>query len=257
MERIRRQLLHLKKKHNLVALKGGTEVEAMSFQEIALMRRISQDILPMTVKIGGVEARNDITFMLEHGIDRILAPMIESPYGLKNFVRTMEECDPEHKASLAVNIETIHSFYSLNAIMAASDFKKISQVTVGRSDLSGSMGHNVEDTEVTRVTREIIELASEMGCATSVGGKIRRDTVKRVQETIPANTVNTRHMVIRLDSSTIEEDVEKALAWEKIFYQTVEDHFPSRRQFCRDRIRSIESRMGHLDKAIQTVSIHS
>jgi len=244
----------MKKKHNLVAIKGGTEVEAMSFQEIALMREISRGILPMTVKIGGAEARNDIVFMLELGVDRILAPMIESPYGLKNFVKTMEECDPDHKASLAVNIETIHSFYNLNAIMTASAFKKISQVTVGRSDLSSSMEHEVDDTEVARVTREIVEMASEMGCSTSVGGKIRKDTVLRVQETIPADTVNTRHMVIQLSSSAIEADVEEALAWEKAFYEAVAHKFPERRQFCKSRIRSIKSRMD-IKAKIQTVNV--
>lgn len=242
MEKLRRQLIMLSRECNLVSVKGGTEVEAMTFPEIRLMRRLSAGIMPMTVKIGGPEARNDIRFMLDIGIDAILAPMVESAYSLRNFVRTMEECDPAGKASLAVNIETITAFYNLNSITAAPEFGKVSHVTVGRSDLSGSMNKGVEDPEVTRITREIIEITAELGCSTSVGGQVCTETARNVQEHIPADTINTRHMTVSLASPHITADIAAVLGWEKAFYQLVMAQYPERRSFCLGRIRSIESR---------------
>ena len=61
-DRLRKLLKSLVYYHNLIAIKGGTEIEAMSFDELEVMREISLDILPMIVKIGGPEARNDINF---------------------------------------------------------------------------------------------------------------------------------------------------------------------------------------------------
>ena len=40
----------------------------------------------MYVKIGGVEAVNDIYNCLELGIDGIIAPMVESKFGVKKFI---------------------------------------------------------------------------------------------------------------------------------------------------------------------------
>lgn len=242
MEHLIQSLRLLKEQHGLTGLKGGTEVEAMRFDEIFLMRRISRGIVPMTVKIGGPEARNDMDFMLATGVDTILAPMIESPYGLKNFVATMDALDPEHRASLAINIETIFACSNLEAIFTTPWFNRISQVTVGRSDLAGSMGLDVDHPAVQQHTCEIIRLARSMGKHTSVGGQVSVDNAEPVQKLLPSDTVNTRHMVVSLNSSTITADIRAALLWERDFYLFLEQHFPGRKEFYRKRISSIETR---------------
>ena len=122
MERLREQLAWLHKHHGLVGIKAGTEVEAQTFDEIWLMRSLSNGIIPLTVKIGGPEARNDIEFMLAAGVDCILAPMVESPYSLKNFVSTMATLDREGQAELAVNIETITAWKNLEDIFDSPAF---------------------------------------------------------------------------------------------------------------------------------------
>jgi hypothetical protein len=231
MEKLRRQLLMLSREHNLVSVKGGTEVEAMTFPEIRLMRNLSSGILPMTVKIGGPEARNDIRFMLAIGIDTILAPMIESAYSLRNFVRTMQECDPAGKATLAVNIETITAFYNLNSITAAPEFGKVSHVTVGRSDLSGSMNKGVEDSEVTGSPAR-----SSKSPRTGLFHLGRRTVCRRPPRcpgVHPGDTINTRHMTFPGFAAYFGGH-RGGPGLGKAFYQLVMAQYPERRSSAWD-----------------------
>ena len=67
MKELREWLMTMKSKLGVVRLKGGTEVEDMTFAEIAFMKELSRDIVPVTVKIGGPEARNDMRAMKKIG----------------------------------------------------------------------------------------------------------------------------------------------------------------------------------------------
>ena len=88
---LRERLLQLKEKSALIAFKTGTEVEDMGFDEIAFLRELSKKILPLHVKIGGAEARNDIRELSSLEVDCLIAPMIESPYALKNYIQTLKD----------------------------------------------------------------------------------------------------------------------------------------------------------------------
>ncbi len=248
IEELKEQLLNLKTNHYLVGIKGGTEVEAMTFEEIAIMKEISKGIVPMTVKIGGPEARNDISYMLSIGIDKILAPMVESPYALKNFVDTMEELDKEHKAKLAINMETIFAYSNIHYIFQSPYFWIIEQVTVGRTDLSGSMNRDPDDFEVIKITKKIIELAKFYNKKTSIGGKVDSVNAINLKETIGSHYLNTRHMVVSTESLDISDDIRFALIWEKNFYTFLKTKFPERTELYNKRISSIN---------IRTIDIHS
>ena len=243
MERLRERLAYLQKHHGLAGVKGGTEVEAQTFDEIWLMKRLSDGIVPLTIKIGGPEARNDIEFMLSAGVDCILAPMVESPYSLKNFVATMAMLDREKKAELAVNIETITAFRNLDSIFSSEAFTAIDQVTVGRSDLSGSMDLDVDDPEVSRVTRVIIASARRKGKRTSVGGQVSTENAALVQAELGPHFINTRHMLVDLTRGDAARNIEAVLLWERDYYHYLKENFPSRQAFCRARIHSIEERI--------------
>lgn len=243
MKRLKEDLFKLKQDHFLVGIKGGTEVEGMTFEEIYLMRDISKNVVPMTVKIGGPEARNDIDFMLSIRIDKILAPMIESAYAMKNFVDTIDELNKNRMANLAINIETITSYGNLESIIRSPYFLRIDQITVGRGDLAGSMNRDVDDEKVMNYTKDIIEQAKFYEKMTSVGGKINPINAIRVQEYVMPDCINTRHMMVSTESEDIAADIEAALNWEKRFYQYLMRTFPSRNNFYKERITSVISRL--------------
>lgn len=243
MKKLKEDLIKLKQNHSLVAIKGGTEVEGMTFEEIYLMKDISKNVVPMTVKIGGPEARNDIDFMLSIGIEKILAPMVESAYSLKNFVDTIDELNKNRMANLAVNIETITAYGNLESIIRSPYFLRIDQITVGRSDLAGSMNRDVDDDKVMSYAKDIVDQGRYYEKMTSVGGKINPINAVHVKDYVSPDCVNTRHLVISCDSYDIAADVEAALSWEKKFYQYLIKIFPSRSDFYKERITSVITRL--------------
>jgi 2-keto-3-deoxy-L-rhamnonate aldolase RhmA len=243
MHHLTERLIELKETHSLIGIKAGTEVEAMNFDEIALMRSISTGVLPMILKIGGPEARNDISFGLAQHIDYILAPMIESVYGLKNFVETMKSLDKTGIAGLGVNIETVTAFENLPKIFSSSWFRSVDKITVGRSDLSSSLNLSVDAHRVTEATLFIVSLARKYGKTTSVGGQVTPENARAVTLSIKPDSVNTRHMVVACSAENISLDVQMALEWEKDFYQFLFSRFPARRQFYLSRMESVEARI--------------
>ena len=247
MKTLREELQWLKDKYSIIGVKGGTEIEAMSFDDIYTMRNVSDGILPMTVKIGGAEARNDIDYMMSIGVDTILAPMIESPYALRNFVRTMNAMDKDHTCRMAVNIETIFAYNNLTAIFAMGEFEQIYSVTVGRTDLSGSLGMNVDSDRVTEITADIVRKAKQYDKMTSVGGKIMPDNANLVKTGTKPNTINTRHIIIDTQAENITESVYYALMWERDFYLHLRNLYPLRAEFYNLRMMSIENRINYVD----------
>lgn len=237
------ELEGLKREHSFVGLKSGTEVEAMNYDEIRFMRELCRDIMPLTAKIGGPEARTDIEAMLEIGVDNILAPMIESPYALANFVKAAHSLIGEKMVKLSINLETITGFEQLKRIVEHSAFKEIHQITVGRSDLAASMEQDVDADRVLEVTAEIVTLARLKGKRSSVGGKISRGNALLLQSRVDSDYINTRHVVLKRGSREIEQAVEKALIWERRFYTLLEGEFPARAPFYAERKASIEKRL--------------
>jgi hypothetical protein len=258
MERLhalRTQLAFLKRNHGLVGIKGGTEVEAQTFDEIWFMRRISKGIVPLTVKVSGPEARNDIEFMLAAGVDCVLATMVESAYSLKNFVTTMAALDKKRQSELAVNIETITAWRNLEEMFDSPSFSAIRQITVGRSDLSGSMDLDVDDPEVMRITRAMVEAARIRGKRTSVGGQVSTENAELVQNVTGADTINSRHMVVDLAKSGVRDNVAAALLWEREYYLALKEFFPSRKTFYLDRVASIEERASFVQRAVESAPV--
>jgi hypothetical protein len=242
MEKLKEKLIFLAANNSLNGVIGGTEDEAMSFEEILLLKEISENIVPMTVKIGGLEARNDIDFMKSIGIDTILAPMIESAYGLKNFVNSMNEIDKNKKIKLAVNIETINAYADLYNIYYCKEFEQIEQVYVDISDLSGSMNKYDGDYEVITISKNIIDCAKRYGKLTSAG-RVYPGEASYISHNINSDFINTRHMIISNKSDFIEKNIELALLWEKDFYEYLGSRFTKRISFYKNRIETIEERL--------------
>ncbi|MBN1412332.1 MAG: hypothetical protein JW969_15910 [Spirochaetales bacterium] len=239
---LRRHLLNLKEIHSLAKIKAGTEVEAMTFDEIRQMRQISHNIVPMVVKIGGPEARNDIAFMMSLGVNMILAPMVESVYGLKNFIETMAAMDKKGTLLLAINIETITAYENLEKMCQLPHFNRLNQVTVGRSDFSGSLEKDADDPYVFELVARITKTAHQYGKNVSIGGKVTPVNCQKIKDVINPDFINTRHMVISCHSSNLAQDIHAALEWEENFYSYLQDLYPMRNEFYIKRMITTRER---------------
>lgn len=235
------ELIHV---YGMVALKGGTEVEDMTFNELFFMRQIGINI-PIIVKIGGSEARNDIRYCQTIGVDGILAPMIESDYALENFVSTVMDVYKDMQIPyLAINIETITAYNNLSAIYTSPYFNYINQVTVGRSDLSRSMKKGVDDNDILYVTANIVKAAKISGKVTSVGGQVNPANTEMIQKLIMPDRINTRHCVFDCKKAdNISTSVKLGLEFEIELYRAFSNVEPSKSSLYQKRISVTADRM--------------
>lgn len=249
---LRQQLQHLTRSAQIAALKSGTEVEDMSFEEIAVLRQLSKEIVPLVIKIGGPEARQDIRNCIKHDVDMILAPMVETVYALTNFVETavsiIEEKESNH-IQLAFNLESKTAYSNLDAMIQSRAFAMLSQVTIGRGDLSKSMHLAVDDDEVTRVTISALKRLSRNRVTTSVGGGLTVKNIPSMAATLPSDRFNTRHIVLHNNKkfqTNPAQSLFNGLAFEKDLYLLLAELFQDRSNYYQKRALVLEQRMGNI-----------
>ena len=132
------QLVRLKDKYDLQGIKAEFEAEGSSFRDLVRLRRISNKLdVPLYLKIGGVEALRDIKDSLEIGVDGLIAPMVESRFGLKKFTDGVASIYKDTDIHLSINIETQQAVANLEEILKSGK-GKIDNITIGRTDLSSS-----------------------------------------------------------------------------------------------------------------------
>ncbi len=244
IKKLRKELLLLNKEHSVVGMKGGTEVEDMSFKELSFLHSVTKDIVPLVVKIGGPEARNDIREILNIGVEGIIAPMIESEYSLENFVKTMFEYDAEHYCYKGINIETKTGCKEILEILNSKYFDRIAQVTIGRSDLAKSLKANINDDVVFETTSKIVNLVRKKEKISSVGGNINPENALLIREKINPHRINSRHISIDLIlTKNLSESVIRSLKYEIELCKAFADIEPSKHQFYSKRIHTMEKRL--------------
>ena len=237
---LRDMLKSLKENNGLVGMKTGTEIEGMNFAEIKELKELSSGIVPLTVKIGGPGAVNDILEMLNIGVDSILAPMVESEYAVENFVQTVIGLCEFYKKEiprLCINIETYTAHFNLEEIINNKYFKEfIEGVTIGRGDLAAS--YKRDRSFINNVVWLLsLRLGRDCGKTVSVGGgfSAKKDNFSF---DFPSDTINTRHMII-MDKEYIRE----MLLFEIEIYKYLNILYPERSHFYKSRISEIKKRL--------------
>jgi hypothetical protein len=242
------------KDYGFIALKAGTETEDMDWNEVEFFQAVANEQIPVWVKIGGPEARNDIRNCLRLGIDGIAAPMIESEYALRNFIDTLKQmmnAKEYSEISKSINLETITGYRSMMDIYDSPAFKELHHVTAARSDLSNSMGKKPDDPEVTKVTKQIIQYAKDYGKVTSVGGTITRFNFGEIASQVKPHYINSRHIVV--DLSKIPDfkwgdTAEAMLLFEMELYQAMKQLNPEKEYAYQKRIEVNRERIGEKKK---------
>ena len=248
---LRESLSELVESSGLVALKTGTEVEDMGFEDIKILRELSRDIIPLYVKIGGPEARNDIRELNAIGVDGIIAPMIESPYALHKFVFTMREVLGERYSQIekGINLETILGFNQMNEILSSPDARELVQITAARTDLSGSMNLKPDHERVLEICSVIAARARENDIRTSVGGAIHPGIIEDLMGQVNSDTVNTRHMVLSCAAIRVQSarKVQNNLEFEASLYDWLatmptarSSSYANRASIIRGRIQAVK-----------------
>lgn len=174
-------LLHDMLEDGMSGVKVSFEDEGATFEDVVRLKNICGDI-DITLKIGGPEAIRDLKDSLIIGVNGLVAPMVESVFGLKKFIGAVNAYISEevkNSLTLSINIETITAVKCIDDILRADEAKQLHSITVGRADLSSSQGKNrnfVNSEEILAQTQYVFEKTKSAGLKTCLGGTISIDS---------------------------------------------------------------------------------
>lgn len=215
-------LKELKEVWGVYAVKAEFEAEGSRTDELVSLRNlVAKADLNFIIKIGGCEAIHDMNQAKILGATGIMAPMIETPFAMSKFVVASKRVYGDEIGDIEwiINAETKTCLANYSEILQAGHgFLKA--VTVGRSDLSASMGisrANIESRSVYDVTRKLLVLSRMAGCITNFGGNIGVESIPFIIDLSDiADRFETRKVVITMDNNAerLKKAIGKALDFE-------------------------------------------
>lgn len=240
-------LRHLKNQFGACGLKLSTEDAAMSIEQIGYWAEFSSNILSTVVKIGGPNARNDIKQLLPLNIDGLIAPMVESPYGLENFISAVRDFTTPmqfERLKKQINIETETAVRQLDSILSAPEAKYIDEITIGCSDLSESMKKPRWDASFIAQVVKVVKKIKQKNIPVSVGGGITPETIDECLKQVQPDNFNTRIITFKAEPGRdYREAVQSALRFEILMLE----HDCSLKFISRDeekfRIKELKKRL--------------
>lgn len=182
-------LTDLIENEGLVGIKTSFEDEGATFNETVRLKEIcNQSKTKITLKIGGPEAIRDIKDSCIIGVKGLVAPMIESEFGLQKFIYACRTHIPEDVLSslqLNINIETVTAVQNTEHMMSNSLVRDLYGVTVGRVDLVSSLNHDrsfVNSDTVYSMVKNVFMKVKEQGLKACLGGAVSIDSLSFLKQ---------------------------------------------------------------------------
>lgn len=224
-QRMLDSLLELKEAYGVYGIKAEFEAEGARMDELISLRElILRADLKFITKIGGCEAVHDMQQCKILGATGVMAPMIETPFAMSKFVTAAQRVygDQIDTVEWIINAETKTCHANYDGILEAGK-GFLNAVTVGRSDLSASMGIDRKDIEsepVFAATRDLLKKSRDAGHVTNFGGNIGIESIPFIQGMSDvADRFETRKVVITMekDENHLRKAIHKALNFELLW----------------------------------------
>ena len=250
---IQTSLLRLGENGALQFMKLSTEDEGLSASMITMMSIDAHRAnLPICLKIGGCETKRDIMLARIIQAECIIAPMIQSEYDVKKFVKAAKSIYAlDTIPMLAINIETIKGIKNLHNILKCPEAKNISRIVIGRTDLSGSIGISkdcVDNNEMFNCLNNVSKTVANTTKELFIGGNVSVRSItffKKLPFITGFETRNFGFDASVLKSKDIASSIIKnALDTEKLLLQ-------KKISFFSDIIESDKMRCTQIDKRLK------
>lgn len=245
-------LRELKEVHGVYGIKAEFEAEGARMDElIRLSELVLRSDLKFIIKIGGCEAVHDLQQCRILGATGVMAPMIETPFAMSKFIAAAKRVYGEDINTIEwiINAETKTCLANYDAILSeGKDFLRA--VTVGRSDLSASMGiarSEIESEPVYNATRELVEKSKAMGLTTNFGGNIGVESIPFIQRMSDvANRFETRKVVLGMDTDAerLKASIQKALNFELLYLLNKANYYTTLSHEDDARIERMKKQIG-------------
>lgn len=229
-------LKDLRENHHVIGIKAEFEAEGTRMEEALRLKEVCMRAeLGITLKIGGCEAIKDMYECRVIGVERIVAPMVETAYALKKFLDATKLVFPRDECEdlkFAVNIETIDACQAFDKMLALSEIEKLDGIVMGRVDLTGSMGLSREDVNaqvVYKTTRDLFAKAKEKSLECAVGGGVSAASLPFFKEL--GNLIDryeTRKVIFQCPaalSDKADAGILKAVGFELMWLKNKRDYY--------------------------------
>lgn len=254
-------LKDLRENFHVVGIKAEFEAEGTRLEEALRLKEVCMKAdLGLTIKIGGCEALRDMYECRVIGVDRMVAPMVESAYSLEKFLDAAKVAYPEEERRdivFAVNVETISACRAFDEMLALPNIGLLGGVVMGRVDLTGSMKigrDSINSPQVFEITRELLCKAKTKSLETAIGGGVSAQSLPFFRD-LPAGTLDryeTRKVIFGCpDALGTEADkgILKAVGFELLWLKNKRDYYKAISEEDAQRIEMLESRYRRLIEA--------
>ncbi len=251
-------LKDLKENHHVIGIKAEFEAEGTRLEEAMRLKEvITMAGLALTIKIGGCEAMRDMYEARVIGVNRVVAPMVETAYSLKKFLVGAQMVFPpeerEHVA-FAVNVETIEGCKNFASMLALPEIGVLNGVVMGRVDLTGSMGLSREDINTDKVfdiTKDLFIKAKKHNLDCAVGGGVGKEAIPFFKK-LGGNLIDryeTRKIIFKCPEAIDDEPekgILKAVGFELLWLKNKRDFYGMIYNEDKVRIQMLEARYKRL-----------
>ena len=226
-------ILELKEVYGVYGIKAEFEAEGARMDELICLRElILRADLKFITKIGGCEAVHDMQQCKLLGASGIMAPMIETPFAMSKFVGAAKRVYKEdiNTVEWIINAETETCLANYDEVLKVGK-GFLNAVTVGRSDLSSSMGierKDIESEPVFNATRELLQKSRAQGIVTNFGGNIGIESIPFIlRMSDVADRFETRKVVITMDNDEkkLKKAIHKALNFELLWLLNKQNYY--------------------------------
>lgn len=247
-------LKKLKLEYGVFEIKCEFEAEGSRIEELMRLKEVIGSAgLPLILKTGGVEAVTDMYNALAIGVKSIIAPMAETSFALKKYLDSIASFIPADNASdieFGFNLETITAISNFDEMLQLDKIKLLSNMTIGRVDLSGSMNKNrdfVNSSEMYDLCEKSFTKAREAGLSTGLGGAISAeslDFIKQLNQKKLIDKFETRKVVFKPESVEFgEEAILAAVQFELLWLKSKQRYYSRIKSEDETRILMLEKRL--------------
>jgi hypothetical protein len=222
--------------------------EALRLKEV-----ISKADLDLTIKIGGCEAMRDIYEARTIGVNRIIAPMIESAFALKKYLNAVELAVPKEEQveiSFCINIETVTGCKNFEEMLKIPQITLLDGIVFGRTDLSGSLGlskDSINDPPIFELAKMVLTRAKERSLDTTIGGGVSSHSLPFFRE-LPEGVLDryeTRKVIFQCPNAldgNADKGILKAVGFELLWLKNKRDYYYSISNEDEQRIGMLENK---------------
>jgi 4-hydroxy-2-oxoheptanedioate aldolase len=242
----------LKANYHVTGIKAEFEAEGTRLEEAMRLKDVTATAgLGLNIKIGGCEAIKDMLDAVSLGAERIIAPMVETPYALKKFIKAAQLVyrDSIEHVDLLVNIETVTAYKNFAEMLKIPEIKYLNGIVIGRVDMVGSLDLSrdaINSKQVLDITAELAERAKEKDLSVVVGGGVSVDSLPFFQA-LPAGCLDrfeTRKVIFNCPAAmnNPEEAFIKAVKFELMWLNNKRAYYSAIAREDEDRIVMMENR---------------